>query len=471
MNPSMIELDAVLGPGEGETAERRARHSRRVYVRSIDQLAEASADAKGRRLTAAEAFDAYGWDVLRQVHEEGAALLATSVQSAGAALRRRRDLLGLTHRSVALNAGLPETIVQACENSRRLPVRQYERVARALGLDERDVSYRAEPAGNSDLAVRLRTIGDDMPAMTSQVVAALAEAAWVALQQVRLESLLFGARPPQFGIESNFGTSSSPAFRVGYQLARQVRDALELGAGPIPSLRELSEEHLGIPVIQSELGEHIAGVTLEVEGRRAIVLNLGSKNRNVFVRRATLAHELGHLLFDPRRQLALLRVDDYDSLFRPAEELRDVVEQRANAFAVELIAPQRTLAELYGEHGDRALAMSINLFGISATAARYQLWNALGRSVAFEALRAGRIEPEAQWDGAERYTVDYHPLPRLRASRAGRFGAMVTRAAEAGLISWDTAGEWLESDETEVRAAALTLRELFPTVWDRPLRE
>lgn len=418
----------------GETPEARARHSSRLYVRSIDQLAVASPEAKGRKLAAAEALAAYGWDTLRQVHEEGAALLAASVHAAGSALRRRRELLGLSQRAVALSAGVLEPVVAACEDSRRVPVRQYEKVARAIGLDERHVSHRAEPAGNSELAVRLRTIGDDMPAMTSAVVAAMAEAAWVASQQVRLEVLLFGARSLPFQTDSNYGTSSSPAFRAGYQLAGQLRHALQLGSGPIPSLRELSEERLGVPVIQSELGEHIAGVTLEVEGRRAIVLNLGSKNRNVFVRRATLAHELGHLLFDPSQQLALLRVDDYESLSRSAEELRDPVEQRANAFAVELLAPQRELLELYKRRAERTVAEAVNLFGASSTAVRYQLWNALGRVVALDALRAARVVPEAQWDGAERYTVDYHPLPSLRAS-------------------------------------VETLRELFPSVWARPLRE
>ena len=50
---------------------------------------------------------------------------------------------------------------------------------------------------------------------------------------------------------------------------------------------------MGVPLIQAELGEHIAGVTLRVGTRRAIVLNIGGANRHVYQRRTTIAHKLG----------------------------------------------------------------------------------------------------------------------------------------------------------------------------------
>ena len=58
---------------------------------------------------------------------------------------------------------------------------------------------------------------------------------------------------------------------------------------------------------------------------------------SIWVRRATVAHELGHLLFDPV-QLDRVRVDTYQSNeIDPESHLTprpDVVEQRANAFSI-----------------------------------------------------------------------------------------------------------------------------------------
>ncbi len=334
-------LDLVFGPGPGDSPAQRARHSDRMFVRSIDQLAEDSGSARGRRLTAREALEAYGFEKLLEAASEGSALLSASRDALGRVLRDRRTQLGLEVARVASRANVDPSVVEAAEQSKRVPIRECERIARALGLDERYLSARGEPEGNNRVAVRLRTIGRENPRMTQAAASAISEASWVAMTQIRLEEAL-GLRPGPLGIEhsSNYGTVAFPAFRWGYTLAGDARHALGLGMAPVLSLREFTEERLGLPIVQSELGESIAGVTVEVEGRRAIVVNLDGKNRHVFVRRATIAHELGHLLYDPPHSLNWLRVDDYRDLETPFEMLFDPVEQRANAFAAEFLAPQ-----------------------------------------------------------------------------------------------------------------------------------
>lgn len=222
---------------------------------------------------------------------------------------------------------------------------------------------------------------------------------------------------------------------------------------------------MGIPIVQTELGEDIAGATLDVGGRRAIVLNLGGRNRHVFVRRMTIAHELGHVLYDPPRELAQLRVDEFDELDALAERRTDRVEQRANAFGAELLIPQDVALDHYKSQPEDAVGRVMDDFGVSFTTARYQIWNALDRRVPLDALTTDRREPPLHWEAAERYTVDYHPLRDIRPSRAGRFSALVIRATEKGLISWDTAAEWLEASESEMKQAAATIRELFPEVF------
>lgn len=459
-------LDSIFGPGPGNTPVERARHSPRSFVRSLDQLAEYSEGARGRRLTAYEALEAYGFEKIIETVTEGSALLAASRDAVGSALRDRREQLGLSIERVATRANVDMSIVEAAEHSRRVPIRECERIARALGLDERFISVHAEPAGNERVAVRLRTLGRENPRLTHAAVSAISEAAWVAMTQVRLEESL-QLKPASLGIEYNvnYGTPGHPAYRWGYLLAGETRRVLGLGNRPIASLRELAEERLGLPIIQSELGESIAGVTVEVGDRRAIVVNLSGKNRHVYVRRNTVAHELGHLLFDPPNRLNSLRVDEYGELEAPSEMLLDAVEQRANSFAAELLAPQAEIVARYKSGVADPVGTIMDEFGVSFTVARYQLWNGLSRTVPLEQLVSNRRQPPQDWEGREAFTIDYHPVRNVRPSRAGRFSALAVRAAREGIISWDTAAEWLETSVDEVQNSEAALKELFPLVF------
>lgn len=464
-------LDRVFGPGTGDTPEARARFSKVCFVRGLDQLGEDVPQAKGRRLTASEALEAYGFDALLEVASEGSALLAQSADAAGLPLRTRRSELGLDVRTVANRAATSVDELEACESSRRLPLRTYEKIARALGLDERSVAVDRVPKGNERLTVRLRRIGDDSGPLGQVTVAALAEAGWVAMTQARLAAKL-GFEMERHGLERspNFGSPGFPAYEWGYRLATETRNALTLSPEePIASMRELIEDRFQIPLIQCDLGDAVAGATLETGAGRAIVVNLSGENRSVFVLRTTMAHELGHVIFDPVDKLDALRVDSYDDLGRSREQIRDHVEQRANAFAVEFLAPGEAVLAAFQESRD--LTATVGRFGLGPTPTRHQLRNASRGTVHADQLRVAPPGSEewrrfASWEGAELLAVlHFHPIEGIRPSRAGRFSAYVLRAAEEGFISWDTAAVWLETSEATARAARDGLRELFPSVW------
>ena len=475
-------LDAVFGEGSiGDTPEERAATSKVTFVRSLDQLAFDSSPATGRRLAAREALEAYGWDVLAEVGAEGAALLCAGPRAAGSALRIRREALNLDPRHAARRAGVDVRLVERAERTDpRVPIRIYERIGSALGLDERFISVHPNPAGNEELAVRLRTIStDDSARMTPTVVTGLGEAAWVASVQARLERKLgLAGRIHEFSPSHQYGEPGYPAYRHGYFLAQKTRESLGLGDGPLPvSLREVCEDILGVPLVQMELGDQIAGATVQItpgpggngsedteQPVRAIVVNLSGKNRNVFVRRSTLAHELGHLLYDPPGRLNQLRVDDYEDVEKNADQLVDFVEQRANAFGVEFIAPQASVEEAFLASTRNGVEDVMDRFGVSFTAARYQIWNALNRDHLLEDLTASSVRPSDEWRARESYTTDYHPIPSTPPSRAGRFSAVVVRSAAEGAISWDTAAEYLMTTQEEVRTVVDAILDLFPKV-------
>lgn len=475
-------LDAVFGVDSiGDTPADRAQTSKIIFVRSLDQIAFDSHKATGRRLTAGEALDAYGWDVLAEVGAEGAALICAGPRAAGNALRARREALNLGSKHVASRAAVDVKLVERAERTDpRVPIRVYERIGRVLGLDERFISVHPNPSGNDALAVRLRILSvDDIARMTPTVVTGLGEAAWVASVQARLERTLgLAGRIREFSPSYQYGEPGYPAYYQGYFLAGQAREILGFGNGPLPvSLREICEDDLGLPLIQMELGEQIAGATIQVttgytdtsEGDtehlvRAIVINLSGRNRNTFVRRSTLAHELGHLLYDPPSRLNQLRVDDYEEVEKNADQVVDFVEQRANAFGVEFIAPQTAVRDVYLSSVQEGVDRVIDSFGISFTAARYQIWNALDRGTSFEELKASCVQPSVEWQASESYATDFHPIPSIPLSRAGRFSAVVVRSAIESVISWDTAAEYLISTPEEVKAVADAIIDLFPKV-------
>lgn len=462
-------LDRIFGAEPGRDIFARADASKKLYVRSVDQLAYASDRAKGRRLTAREALEAYGLDALREVEDEGSALLASDAKSAGRVLTERREQLGLTVAQVAYRSALTPEVLNALEASRRRPIQEYERAARVLGLDERMISYRSTPIGNERIAVRLRVLQHSSRSrLTPFSVAALAEASWVASTQMRLQARFRPFQPETtFEYDTDYGGTGRPAWREGFRLARLLRDRLSLSDDPIESLRDLCERRLNIPIIQAELGDEIAGATVDSDGARAIVLNLSGRNREVFVRRATLAHELGHILFDPPRRLEDLRVDNYYDLEHSADQVSDPVEQRANAFSVELIAPQHAAISLFESTSEDPLRLVMDHFGISYSAARYHVWNGLGRSRPLDSITTPNYPPDPSWSGREAYTVDYHPIRSLaqNPSRAGRFSALSLRAALDAHISWDTAAEWLMTKPADLQEASPEIRDLFPDVF------
>lgn len=462
-------LETIFGPtSRGDTPDERARSSDRRFIKGLDQLAlDEGQVANGRRLTAYEVLDAYGLDVLADCVLEGSALATDTPNAPSLVLRLRREQLGLATKHVSNRSDLPiSTVVRLESSTERLPIREYEQAAQVLGLDERLISTARAVTDNEKLAVRLRTLGEENPRLTASAVAAIAEAAWVASTQVRLESWLGIRTDLQVKASPNYGTPGMPSFQWGYYLAERCRNEFNLRQNPISSLREFCEDVLGVPVIQAELNEWIAGLTVQTGTARAIVLNRGGKNENAFVRRSTLAHEVAHLLYDPEDRLQALRVDLFDELEQDAASIKDVVEQRANAFSVEFIAPKQRSLEVFKTSKEKFPIRSVmEEFGISFTAARFQVWNASQRKIPFDSIVTDQWRASTDWEAREAYATAYHPIRSLPPTRVGRFSAVVVCAAERGLITWDTAASYLRCSPEEATAAAQYVRELYPAVF------
>lgn len=132
----------------------------------------------------------------------------------------------------------------------------------------------------------------------------------------------------------------------GYRLARQVRGALLARTGSTDPLAPLDIAAvfaaLDIAVLEGEWPEQaFEGVCLVEDGARALAI-VNRSGRLASTRggaRATLAHELCHVLFDADPARPIGQVERSGRTTSP-------VEKRANAFAAELLLPQAVFARL-----------------------------------------------------------------------------------------------------------------------------
>ena len=473
-----MAFTTIFGPeAVGDSAEAAAKRSERKFVRSRGELAvyDASRNPTGHVFTAWEAHDAYGVEILEEAVEYGSAILRCSKDSISGALKSRREELALSHDQVARAAALscPDIVRSAESAPSQVAIRHIEQIALVLGLDERWLAFKSDSGGDAELAYRLRTLsaaGQRLATPLSTTTALLfAEAASIIRVQLRLQRwLAIETERGSFAPSYDYGSHMTPAWKVGYRLAEGARRTLGFGESPIPSMRALVEDRLGIPVVQVDLGQRIAGATIVTRDEggaeaRGVILNVSGANENVWVRRATLAHELGHLLFDLNERLENVRVDPYgqneaDPQAREAET--DYVEQRANAFAIAFLAPPDALRRMVSTPPSTKSAVDVmHTFGISRTAARYHVRNCFHGQYEVPSDSLNEV-PRDELKAAENLTLDFFPLRETPIQRRGKFAALVTRAVEAGLISSDTASLYLQCSVRDFKARYDQLREI-----------
>ena len=439
-----------------------------LFVRGQYQIAryEPESPATGRRLTEHEVRETYGDEVVHEIDEYLAAVLLKREGVIEAALRGRREALGVTHDQFARAARVRPKLIDLAEtDADQVELRELERLAFALGLDPAKLSVDEHAGADSDLGFRLRVLETDRQAagaaLSARTVLRFTEAASIIRSQLQLQRWLDQpAEAIQFKPSRDYGP---PAWRAGYELAEFARESLGLGLTPISSMRALVERRLGIPVIQVALPKAIAGATISSNGQRGIVLNTEGANSNVWIRRATLAHELGHILFDPEKHLSSVRVDSYSEMERNAEHGKqslDSVEQRANAFAIEFLAPREAVLRLVpspARVSAESIANVMETFGLGRAAARYHVGNAWWGQAVLPYENSIHADPTDEQQAAEDFVLDYFPLRDTPEQRRGRFALLAVEAVQAGLITTDTAAQYLLCSDAEFREALPSL--------------
>lgn len=471
--PPSSQLDIVFGSeSTGSSVGERAISSKHLFVRSQDHLAFDVPSATGRRLSAWEAVQAFGFDFLLEVADSGVAPIPTDSEEPARSLSKSRLELGLSVMAVAKAAGVSsESVIDAENAKKRTPIRVLERIAQSLALD--DLRLSLSVAGHEDedngFAMRLKQLSEKFQDFNDSFVTRIDEIAWVIRRQYEIASWLGcdNDRIQTLGFKPsfNYGAQDYPAWRQGFFLAQQARELLGLSPNePINSLRKLVGDELKIPLIQLPLDSACAGATVSIEGMRGIAVNINGLNSNVWVRRATIAHELGHLLWDPDQKLERVRVDRYKDFEENPFDLGSCyVESRANAFAIEFLAPQDEALALFQSQASipQGVRAVMEHFGVSLTAARYQLWNALHREQPLDTFRVDSINPTDDWIGRESFSLDFYRPENVPESRRGSFTGLVLQALRRGLLSSDSAASLLRCDTNELQNNLEVLFSIF----------
>lgn len=444
----------VFGVEDPDPMKAAAQSAAR-FVRDQDHVAFFTDGATGRVFTAVEALRSFGLEKLHEAWEYGAAVIVSDREEPGASIRQQRETLGLSREKLAGAAGISESLLERIESGRsRESIHVIERLAQHLALDDTALSRIRGANANRQLAFRLKEYSSGGGTLSPAAVLSLSGASWIARTEARLADILGRGRQrwQSFTPSDDVGDRYRPTWKVGYELARQARRSLGLREqDPIASMRDLVSQ-LDVVLVQAELPPSVAGATVAVDAQRAIVVNTKGANSNPWIRRATVAHELGHLLWDPSERLNHLKVDQYGELDVDYSREADRIEARANAFAIAFLAPPDAVISTFGSFGDPrdGLRSVMESFGISVTAARHHIansHNSQGVPLRYDMLSVPCDSAATEaWVVAENMTIDWFPIQTTPTSRRGSFAARVVDAERRGLISSSTAATYLVSD-------------------------
>jgi Zn-dependent peptidase ImmA (M78 family) len=163
----------------------------------------------------------------------------------------------------------------------------------------------------------------------------------------------------------------------GSAFAAQFRHDHHLGTQPLGDLVAVIEQATGIDVAVLDAGPDEHGLTMRDPARGTVYVGV-ARTRNPMRQRSTLAHELGHVLF---QDWADSDAGDWSD--------RNPSEVRADAFARHLLVPVEGLRDFIG---DRSLA------GISALSAMVQRFLVSPAIAAIVLCQAGYIDEATKRD-------------------------------------------------------------------------
>jgi transcriptional regulator with XRE-family HTH domain len=356
----------------------------------------------------------------------------------GERLRVARLAAGFTQEELGAKAGLDRTMIVKIESgNRRIDAIELIRLSSALQVPV-DFLLRSTPLVLSHRASLVAEVADTEAAKESGRLD-LALASWMHDVQQMIE---LGVLQPGPLLMARTVVDSEAAAR---DLAQWVREQLGAGSEPIDSLVELCERAGQYVLVTDVPGEGSSAVDGDIAV--AVVSLRGDPGR----RRATAAHELGHLVVG----------DEYSSDLG-VHASRGGREALLDAFAAELLLPSRVLTEECGTSEVIGRDQLIRL------AARYRTsWSLAIR----QATQAGVLSGQARrnWGRSSptrsefMEAVGWAPQPDLEAIRVPpRYAQAVMEAWRMGAVTATRVVELMHGQITAVDLPASSEADVEP---------
>lgn len=287
-----------------------------------------------------------------------------SSQEIGRRLRIARETADIRQDAAAQAIGMSRpTLVSIEKGVRRVRIQEIQMLARRYGVSVNALLRRE--AVHTDLLPRFRKLRETEDAHTAEAVQLFNS---LIKADVELENLL-GIRPRR-NYPPERGINEGDVLVLAERHAKELREWLGLGGGPIEDIFSVIEMRLGIRLFQRRLssGSKVAGLfTYDPSVGACIFLNA---NHPLPRRIQTAAHEVGH--FYGTRQIPEVLEEDEKFLSRD--------ERYANAFGRAFVTPAdsfsecfRQLKEITGKVTRRLVILLAQQFNISRQACSLRL--------------------------------------------------------------------------------------------------
>jgi Zn-dependent peptidase ImmA (M78 family)/transcriptional regulator with XRE-family HTH domain len=375
----------------------------------------------------------------------------------GKELQQARKQSGLTQEEAATVLDVARTTITAIEKGdRRIKADELIKLAKAYGRQVSDfVRPRPmiEPFQVQFRGPFVRSAVDN--AKITPYVQQLEDLArdYLELEQI-VHAPLAHRYPPEYSIAGLKLTQAAE------DIATQERNRLGLGDGPIPILRDILEQEVGLRIFYIKLPPKFSAMYLyEHQLGGCIAVN---SEHHEDRRRWSLAHDYGHFLVS--RYKPVLYIEDGYERLPESERFVDL-------FALYFLMPTSSLTRRFndirrtkGKISPADLCILAHYYGVSVEALSRRLEGMrLLPTGTWDKLRAGGFKVrEAQKE------LGLEPIPAHDTSLPMRYQYLAIEAIDRALITEGRFAQFLRIDRLEARRLAESLRKEAVSMLDDP---
>ncbi len=366
----------------------------------------------------------------------------------GELLQQARNKCGMTQEAAAKVINAARTTMVAIEKGeRRLKPTELIKLARAYGRAVSDF-VQSRPVVQP-FEVQFRAAYRRNDAQESQIEPVIVRLEELCRNYMELEEIMDAPLPQNY--PQDYEVTGMPIEAAAESIAIAERQRLGLGDGPIPLLRDILEQGVGLRIFYLEMPSKYSGVySYDEKLGGCIAINANHPEER---RRWSLAHEFLHFLAH-RRQPVL----DYEEQYQRKPESERLADTFPDYFLMPTSGLLKRFNDMYQAHGKFT---PTNLF----TLAHYY-------GVSIEALvnrlEAMKLLPSGTWDRLRdrglkvrkvQQELGLEEIPQHTDMIPIHYQHLAIEALDQGLITEGRFADFLNVDRLEARRIAEVLRE------------